>query len=527
MKLGFSNDIRHSQPLHKGRLRLKGGSTSEGFGINERSSVQQNYDQALALQTSMKKTAEVNFGGLLDYTRAVDRYTTKQGQRAKTKFLSSQLVKNPVVGFVKDQYKGLVSTLKASLTEMVKYVSKLPGTRSALQFINDNQLMADAIFAMFITCGLRPLMILLLPSKEEDKQKNQYAAAHSISSGILGWVFAALFAGPVARGVKRQMADPKKYMKKNMDYVTSKLIEGKDKTIKSAYKEVAQQLPQLFIMPVRALATVALVPVLIAKVFGITKSKPACKENPLYENYTSKDNNARMFENFTGKKASQSVSFGAKEDVAPNHQVNFEGLHPALKSMNRFADVVTAPVEKGLDLLSKGLSKADDVASETAAKGLGKIAQWNFVEKGCRKLAEWSDNYFRHVIAAEGLYLGGFYIFNTLRSKTIQEDQKVPLAINQGLVTLVATVGAYTLDKIVGGWINSAKNIFEEVNKGKVSQKVLDNCLSGFSKMRTLVAFGLIYRFIAPVMVTPIANRISNELKARKDKKKAEQAKAA
>ena len=58
---------------------------------------------------------------------------------------------------------------------------------------------------------------------------------------------------------------------------------------------------------------------------------------------------------------------------------------------------------------------------------------------------------------------------------------------------------------------------------GKLAGKVeADKIIPGINKIKTVVIFGIIYRYLGPVLVTPLANKLSSKLF---DKKKPEEAK--
>lgn len=69
--------------------------------------------------------------------------------------------------------------------------------------------------------------------------------------------------------------------------------------------------------------------------------------------------------------------------------------------------------------------------------------------------------------------------------------------------------------KVATGFIDDAYD--------KLAGKVeADKVLPGINKLKTVVAFGLIYRYLGPVLVTPLANKLSSKFF---DKKKPEEAK--
>ena len=45
-----------------------------------------------------------------------------------------------------------------------------------------------------------------------------------------------------------------------------------------------------------------------------------------------------------------------------------------------------------------------------------------------------------------------------------------------------------------------------------------DKIIPGINKIKTLVIFGIIYRYLSPVIMTPIANKISAKFFDKKDK---------
>ncbi len=78
-----------------------------------------------------------------------------------------------------------------------------PFLHKMANFASDNPLVAEAIFAILITCGMRPAAIMATAKTDEDKQKCSYQAAKSVSSGLVGLGMTALVATPLAAAVKR------------------------------------------------------------------------------------------------------------------------------------------------------------------------------------------------------------------------------------------------------------------------------------------------------------------------------------
>lgn len=99
----------------------------------------------------------------------------------------------------------------------------------------DNQNVCQAAFALAICCAMRPATNYVVT---KDKKDATFASAHSISSGVMGFVWPMIFATPLAVGVKKVLAKPQKYLKPEMIkkfYPNAKMTEkvGKDgKTVK-------------------------------------------------------------------------------------------------------------------------------------------------------------------------------------------------------------------------------------------------------------------------------------------------------
>lgn len=79
---------------------------------------------------------------------------------------------------------------------------KPPLLHKIANFTADNALLAEAAFAIVITCILRPVTVMATARNEEDKEKSAYQAAKSISSGLIGLAMTAFVTPPLVEGVK-------------------------------------------------------------------------------------------------------------------------------------------------------------------------------------------------------------------------------------------------------------------------------------------------------------------------------------
>ena len=81
-----------------------------------------------------------------------------------------------------------------------------PFIHKAANFASDNPLVAEAIFALVITCGLRPISIMATAQNETDKDKCAYQAAKSISSGLVGFAMTAVVGSTIASATKASLS---------------------------------------------------------------------------------------------------------------------------------------------------------------------------------------------------------------------------------------------------------------------------------------------------------------------------------
>lgn len=338
------------------------------------------------------------------------------------------------------------------------------GFNKFLDILADNSLIADALIALFLTTIMRPASIYAIPTKDPvEKKKNNYQVAHSISTGILGLATTIAVAEPIKRGVKKLINNPEKYMKNDTSYI---------KNNTRVFKETAGRLHQPIFLPLRAALTIMIVPPIL-KMFGLTKTgkvavTPQDKAKIDYSFMSFKGtNDKKAFKGFT--------NLNATKEKSTNKNVAFKGLGGAV--------------------------------TEGIAKGVGKIADTN----GAKRFINWfsqKKNWFPHLIAGESLWLSGFYMQQTAKSKTIEKDQKLPMILNQGITALLCTWGAYKLDGLINKKLDKFKNVYQRMNPS-MEKEVMNRRLVGIRLLGPIVIFTTIYRFVGPVIVTPIANKIS------------------
>lgn len=171
----------------------------------------------------------------------------------------------------------------------------------------------------------------------------------------------------------------------------------------------------------------------------------------------------------------------------------------------------------GVDKASKGYNSF--IENVIAKKFIAPIMDSKGMNKLADKLGKQKD------ITDHMATLGSFvttttYAGTTLKNKKLEKKPARTLALNQILVTALSTIGAYTIN---GGLEKFTKNMsykFRDTNK-HLPDKVLEKRIKGFGVAQKLLTFSLMYRYVAPVLVTPIASKIGKALNSNGQKTEA------
>lgn len=403
-----------------------------------------------AIKTIAAKAHGIAGGQLVEEVKAAKAL----GKTAK--FTSQDVAKRAmgVVGSALEDFKAV---------EGGKFL-KNPKLHGILESANANSAVFNAVFALGLAGILRPATIYAMPTKNKDD--NAYAAGHSISSGLIGFAAAMLVNNPVSKAIKNVTKNPTQYLKdetiQNLGKITKDGLKGKKVDIATKYINLGTELA--FAIP-QACLTVALVPVMLKKVFGLEKGK--------------------------SKKVAE------QPQQQTDKKVSFSGAQ---------ADGKKVGVIK--NLLSKGI----------AAVMNNKHAQKLF-----DKTAKSDANIVQHLSAAKGVLISGMYAYRTLTNDKLDPERKRTLAINQIAVSAVSTILGYTfsvgankkIDKFAEKFMAANLNTVKDVHK-------MNSLIGGIKAASSLMIFSTVYRYLSPVLVTPIANKIGAAINA----KHAEQNKA-
>lgn len=159
------------------------------------------------------------------------------------------------------------------------------------------------------------------------------------------------------------------------------------------------------------------------------------------------------------------------------------------------------------------------------AKGLGKCIDNKYAMSLFEKTK--NNDMFTHLFVLASTILSGFYIKRTLNNENLDPKKRKTLAINQGVVWGASTVMAYTIDKMINKKYkefvsNFEKAYTEKYLKNEQAMKMLPTYKSGIGVLKGSVIVGIVFRYITPVLVTPIANAIGNKIHEKNEAKRTE-----
>lgn len=225
-----------------------------------------------------------------------------------------------------DKNCGRVSFSGGSAAEVSGFAQKLVKQKWFENFCDmaqKNSAVAEAVGALFITCGLRPLAIMAMPQKDEDK--NRKAASHSIASGVTGLVFAKIAYEPFSLAMKKiksalDEGNGRKYLGYAVDFLkeqaSSENVQGAVKSAKKkatnwdCFNQLVTYGPKVLTSSILAAFTIGTMPYIDKYIIDkyILKKKPSKDDKPVFTTYDhfkyitfkSTPSGEEVFQNFKG-----------------------------------------------------------------------------------------------------------------------------------------------------------------------------------------------------------------------------------
>lgn len=273
------------------------------------------------------------------------------------------------------------------------------------------------------------------------------------------------------------------------------------------YKKALTWLPDLAARIPTAMLTIALIPKIL-KSFGIEKKKAteSVQAQQASNLQTQQLNNTQTFKGNVNSIKNQATN---NEEINTNLNVAFKG--------------------KG----AKG-GILDSIAN-FFAKYYGKpLLENKTVAKIVRILTEKTSKLTDHMATIGSLIVSSVYVKRTLDNKDMEPERKKTLAINQALCFVIPTIAAYTVNSALQKSVKNidhsykgnanhgllkAKKAGDQAAISKFEEMVSKNA-KGVRVLASLATFTMIYRYLTPVLITPIANKIGDKVNEKQKAKK-------
>ncbi len=135
------------------------------------------------------------------------------------------------------------------------FIIKNKSAQNILKFANNNTSLFSGLFSFCLATTIRPLTILIMPSK--NKEDNKYAIAKSISTGVVDALGSMIFFIPINRILKHNQNILNKDT--NTVYINNKITEG--------LINISNRSARLITAPIQASILYNMLPEVLKKVF--------------------------------------------------------------------------------------------------------------------------------------------------------------------------------------------------------------------------------------------------------------------
>ena len=165
------------------------------------------------------------------------------------------------------------------------------------------------------------------------------------------------------------------------------------------------------------------------------------------------------------------------------------------------------------DLGKKALEQQASTPKDNLLKQVADVAssKGGDLAKGIEEITTSMTKGLKNIIAEDG------------KTKAFQVSKEHMESVKEAVKNAVTDNAGHAEDAK-----NAVKGLVDDLYESSAAREQADKILPGFNKLKVLVIFGLIYRYLGPVVITPIANKISSKFFDKKsDEAKPEQAKPA
>ena len=329
-----------------------------------------------------------------------------------------------------------------------------------LELISEHGATFIAATSALMAIGVKPLSIMMTPKTE--KKNKQYAAAESISSGLIKFAMVEAIALPVEKALKNIDKNPVKYLSEktieNLKEPAKNLLDSKN------YKILAGLIKQAsgFVSAIpKSMLTIALIPILMDRIFKEKKKQEQNKIDLVKQNEVSKV---------------------------------FNDIHYQKQNTTSFKGGLS-------NLLTKGIS---EIVNNNKLQNVVKNANLN------------EANVARNMSIATDLLITGSFVASTQKSKKIEKERKKPLILNHLISMGTFLACACSADNLIQKGTKGLVDKFKEVNKNDIK---LSKYVDGINIARSTLTFAVVYYAILPIFSTFMAEKIDKAFAKKTEEK--------
>lgn len=194
----------------------------------------------------------------------------------------------------------------------------------------------------------------------------------------------------------------------------------------------------------------------------------------------------RFYKQTKVTRSSQNINFGEKKEWF------------LLRKVNEFAERI-ASKEKTKDFIFK---VADN-------KTMRALVDWASEEKTVlnkkgEKITDCnSDKLTQYLMVGYSALLQTLHIRNIMKNKQMPEERKETLIVNNALAFFLPTLGAFTIDKSINRGMETFTKYAEKTRK---NVKFNEDQLKGLKAFKSVLIFGMMYKYFATIVTTPMAD---------------------
>ena len=107
------------------------------------------------------------------------------------------------------------------------------------------------------------------------------------------------------------------------------------------------------------------------------------------------------------------------------------------------------------------------------------------------------------------IWISAFYVYSNLKSEKIPREHKIPLLINDIIVCTFSIIAGFTIAKLFDAMKTGMNYNLAKVVSDPQKVKMLQG---GIKQMMAITAFTFVFRYLGPVIATPLADTVNNFL---------------